>query len=110
MANTTTAAATSASRCAINKKAVVDRSWLSNLLAAHAHKLDPAFPVRTDPALRGKALVVAPMVDQSDLPFRLLCRRSLEKAKRRKKEALFHREPVQPLARWPSAVLNLPQR
>jgi tRNA-dihydrouridine synthase 1 len=42
----------------------VDRNWLKNLILQHS-----ANP------FNGKALVVAPMVDQSDYPFRLLCRR-----------------------------------
>jgi len=48
------------------------RNWLKNLLIqakVNQHPLDP------DPILTNKALVVAPMVDQSDLPFRLLCRK-----------------------------------
>lgn len=48
------------------------RNWLQNLLIqakVNHHPTDP------DPILTNKALVVAPMVDQSDLPFRLLCRK-----------------------------------
>lgn len=51
-------------------KREVDRNWLSKLLARHAHN-HPSMPED----LEGKALVVAPMVDASDLPYRLLCRR-----------------------------------
>ena len=46
----------------------VDREWLRKLLEKHPNPKTPA-------DLRAKALVVAPMVDQSDLPFRLQCRR-----------------------------------
>ena len=47
------------------------RSWVKDLLVnagVATHPTDPS------PILKNKALVVAPMVDQSDLPFRLLCR------------------------------------
>lgn len=44
----------------------VDRQWISKLLEKHQNPNSR----RMD-----KALVVAPMVDQSDLPFRMLCRR-----------------------------------
>lgn len=46
----------------------VNRNWLLELLKKHPNPTTPA-------DLREKALVVAPMVDQSDLPFRLQCRR-----------------------------------
>lgn len=42
----------------------VDRDWIKKLILEHSeHPND------------GKALVIAPMVDQSDYPYRLLCRR-----------------------------------
>ncbi|KAL7527630.1 hypothetical protein ACHAXR_002052 [Thalassiosira sp. AJA248-18] len=46
------------------------RDWLRQLLQKHAHQ-HPTLP----PDLQTKALVVAPMVDASDLPYRLLTRR-----------------------------------
>lgn len=49
---------------------MVDRDWLSKLLRKHASR-HPCMP--SD--LVAKALVVAPMVDASDLPYRLLARR-----------------------------------
>ncbi|KAL7483591.1 hypothetical protein ACHAW6_009231 [Cyclotella cf. meneghiniana] len=47
-----------------------DRDWLRQLLRKHAHQ-HPHMPQD----LLDKALVVAPMVDASDLPYRLLARR-----------------------------------
>lgn len=44
----------------------VDREWISKLLKRYPNPNSRS---------QDKALVVAPMVDQSDLPFRLLCRR-----------------------------------
>jgi len=46
----------------------INRNWLKELLQKHD---SPSTPVD----LRDKALTVAPMVEQSDLPFRLLCRK-----------------------------------
>lgn len=55
-----------------------DRNWLKKLIQKHSsdarlqkyyEELHEKYPILVD-----KALVVAPMVDQSDLPFRLLCR------------------------------------
>lgn len=46
------------------------RDWLRQLLLSHAHN-HPNMPQ----SLQDKALVVAPMVDASDLPYRLLTRR-----------------------------------
>ena len=46
------------------------RDWLRQLLLSHAHN-HPNLPQ----SLQDKALVVAPMVDASDLPYRLLARR-----------------------------------
>ena len=59
----------------------VDRKWLCNLLQKHhstrckeerdtRNVLNDKYPI-----LQDKALAVAPMVEQSDLPFRLLCRK-----------------------------------
>jgi tRNA-dihydrouridine synthase 1 len=50
-----------------NKKPI-NRKWLEELLQKYPN---PTTPVD----LQTKALVVAPMVDQSDLPFRLQCRK-----------------------------------
>jgi tRNA-dihydrouridine synthase 1 len=46
------------------------RHWLRQLIRSHSHK-HPNLPQN----LQDKALVVAPMVDASDLPYRLLTRR-----------------------------------
>ncbi len=54
--------------CVVVPALPVDRNWIIKLLQKHRN---PATP--ND--LQDKALVVAPMVDQSDLPFRLLCRK-----------------------------------
>ena len=58
----------------------VDREWMSKLLQKHRGEAtgEPQQrdrPPTTHPALRDKVLAVGPMVEQSDLPFRLLCRR-----------------------------------
>lgn len=56
----------------------VDRQWLVKLLQKHSS--DPRIVPYYESLhakyeiLKNKALVLAPMVDQSDLPFRLLCR------------------------------------
>lgn len=47
------------------------KDWLLTLVKEHSAKNTQ----NTPPDLRDKILAVAPMVDQSDLPFRLLCRR-----------------------------------
>jgi len=56
----------------------VDRFWLKKLIQKHSNdeRLVPYYKTlhAKYPILKDKALVVAPMVDQSDLPFRILCR------------------------------------
>jgi len=56
----------------------VDRDWVAKLLEKHAD--DPRLEKHRQlckkyPILQKKALILAPMVDQSDLPYRLLCRK-----------------------------------
>lgn len=62
----------------VSQLPVSDRQWLVKLLQKHSsdrrlapynEELHAKYPI-----LKNKALVLAPMVDQSDLPFRLLCR------------------------------------
>ena len=53
-----------------NNSCKFQRDWLRNLLEKHAHN-HPNMP----PSLQTTALVSAPMVDASDLPYRLLTRR-----------------------------------
>ena len=50
-------------------KLPVDRDWIEKLLRKHSTEK------KVDTTVKLKAMVVAPMVDQSDLPFRLLCRK-----------------------------------
>eukprot|EP00560_Eucampia_antarctica_P003780 CAMPEP_0197832120 /NCGR_PEP_ID=MMETSP1437-20131217/13395_1 /TAXON_ID=49252 ORGANISM="Eucampia antarctica, Strain CCMP1452" /NCGR_SAMPLE_ID=MMETSP1437 /ASSEMBLY_ACC=CAM_ASM_001096 /LENGTH=482 /DNA_ID=CAMNT_0043435323 /DNA_START=1 /DNA_END=1449 /DNA_ORIENTATION=+ len=69
-----------ATKCNPNVKSTspFHREWLKDLLQKHKddERLKPYRNLlSTYPILENKALVCAPMVDQSDLPFRLLCRR-----------------------------------
>lgn len=56
----------------IKKSTGIPRDWLVQLLQKYNSSTDSH---DADDILRNKALVVAPMVDQSDLPFRVLCRK-----------------------------------
>jgi len=62
----------------INVVPTRDRDWLKILLQKHSKDLRIQLyheqRIQQYPILQNKALVLAPMVDQSDLPFRLLCR------------------------------------
>lgn len=53
----------------MNPACPIDRQWITKLLKKHPNPNTPE-QYRTT-----KALVLAPMVDQSDLPFRMQCRR-----------------------------------
>jgi tRNA-dihydrouridine synthase 1 len=52
-----------------SKAPPIAREWLRDLLRQHSQNC------QTPMDLKDKALIVAPMVDQSDLPFRMQCRK-----------------------------------
>lgn len=62
--STTDDAASPSSALPVETALPVNRDWVKKLILEHSNHPND-----------GKALVVAPMVDQSDYPFRLLCRK-----------------------------------
>ena len=77
-AATTSSSSSFSSSSSSSSPPLYDRNWIIRLLERHSS--DPRLEKyhktlhEKHPILKKKALVVAPMVDQSDLPFRLLCR------------------------------------
>lgn len=59
----------------LSNKTSFDRQWLVKLLRKHNSPEKNSLLWDRYPILIDKALVVAPMVEQSDLPFRLQCRK-----------------------------------